>query len=79
MQGYNNIKINCYQAIHPGWMAMRKMYGNRKINHEKDRVTENKIMRLVFHDCVKYKGIEKTTYEKSPKNHNQYHRWHRRL
>lgn len=32
------------------------MYGKSEINKEKDRVTENKIMRLVFHDCVKYTG-----------------------
>ena len=43
--------------MHPDWNELRQMYGKSDVNSEKDRVTENKIMRLVFHDCVKYTGI----------------------
>ena len=38
------------QAIHPDWDVSKAMHG------DKGDVTENKILRLVFHDCTKYTG-----------------------
>ena len=42
------------QAIHPDWGVQYDMFGGNK--NGRDGVTENRILRLVFHDCVKYTG-----------------------
>ena len=41
------------QAIHPDWDVMKELYDAKG---GRSGVTENRIMRLAFHDCVKYKG-----------------------
>ena len=43
------------QAIHPDWAVKYEMFGENQ--QGRDGVSENKILRLVFHDCVKYTGI----------------------
>ena len=40
------------QAIHPDWETQYNMTGNGPFTGT--QVTENKIMRLAFHDCVRY-------------------------
>ena len=45
------------QAIHPDWAVQKQMFGSDLAQHYgRTAVTENRIMRLVFHDCVKYTG-----------------------
>ena len=44
------------QAIHPDWGVKHEMFGGNK--QGRHGVTENRLLRLVFHDCVKYTGIE---------------------
>jgi len=39
------------QAIHPDWDVMKELYDAKG---GRSGVTENRIMRLAFHDCVKY-------------------------
>ena len=43
------------QAIHPDWGVKNEMFGKQHFGVH--GVTENKLLRLVFHDCVKYTGI----------------------
>ena len=43
-----------HQAIHPDWDVQKDLY-NMKGNG-RTGITENRILRLVFHDCVKYTG-----------------------
>ena len=40
------------QAIHPDWGVQTDMFGKGRGGS----VSENRVMRLVFHDCVKYTG-----------------------
>ena len=47
------------QAIHPDWDVMKELYDAKG---GRSGVTENRIMRLAFHDCVKYKGNIITSY-----------------
>ena len=50
------------QAIHPDWEVQHDMFGNKI---REGQVSENRIMRLVFHDCVKYTGkrrLKKSRY-----------------
>ena len=42
-----------HQAIHPDWDVMKELYDAKG---GRSGVTENRIMRLAFHDCVKYTG-----------------------
>merc|ERR1719510_259381 len=42
-------RLRILQAIHPDWDVRKDMYGNSR-----QGTTENRIMRLVFHDCVRY-------------------------
>ena len=59
MQLTSNIK-----AMHPDWNEKKIMYGGNKnewnVNGNSpdglSDISENKIMRLVFHDCAKYTG-----------------------
>ena len=46
-------RFRILQAIHPDWWVKRDMYGDREYDRT---VTENRLMRLSFHDCVKYTG-----------------------
>ena len=48
------LKYLCPQAIHPDWNVQKDLY-NMKGNG-RTGITENRILRLVFHDCVKYTG-----------------------
>ena len=43
-------RLRILQAIHPDWGVQEDMFGIRK----SVVATENRIMRLVFHDCVRY-------------------------
>ena len=45
-------RLRILQAIHPDWEVKKEMYGKGEKN--KKGATENRIMRLVFHDCVRY-------------------------
>ena len=55
MQLTRNIK-----AMHPDWNEKKIMYGDKVNNGNSpdglSDISENKIMRLVFHDCAKYTG-----------------------
>ena len=55
MQLTRNIK-----AMHPDWNEKKIMYGDNVRNGNSpdglSDISENKIMRLVFHDCAKYTG-----------------------
>ena len=42
-----------HQAIHPDWDVMKELYDAKG---GRSGVTENRIMRLAFHDCVRYTG-----------------------
>ena len=42
------------QAIHPDWDVMKELYDAKGA---RSGVTENRIMILAFHDCVKYTGL----------------------
>ena len=51
-----SVVIMCHpQAIHPDWDVMKDLYDAKG---GRSGVTENRIMRLAFHDCVKYTGKE---------------------
>ena len=43
------------QAIHPDWEVQYNMTENSGAFDKSGHVTENKILRLAFHDCVRYK------------------------
>ena len=49
-------RLRILQAIHPDWNVQKEMYGisNGKAAYLYNGRTENKIMRLAFHDCVRY-------------------------
>ena len=50
-------RFRILQAIHPDWAVQKQMFGSDLAQHYgRTAVTENRIMRLVFHDCVKYTG-----------------------
>ena len=42
------------QAIHPDWEVQYNMYGRGNWGTHGKQVTENKMIRLAFHDCVRY-------------------------
>ena len=46
-------RLRILQAIHPDWDVKKEMYGRGKKRGSRYGATENKIMRLVFHDCVR--------------------------
>ena len=48
------LKYLCHQAIHPDWNVQKDLYNMKGAG--RSGMTENKILRLVFHDCVKYTG-----------------------
>merc|ERR1719192_700545 len=49
-------RFRILQAIHPDWDVQKEMYGVSGLLSTADHSlpSENKIMRLVFHDCVRY-------------------------
>merc|ERR1719341_2645517 len=48
----SSTRARILQAIHPDWDVMKELYDAKG---GRSGVTENRIMRLAFHDCVKYK------------------------
>ena len=46
-------RLRILQAIHPDWQVQTDMYGS-VIWRTAVKITENKVMRLVFHDCMRY-------------------------
>ena len=46
-------RFRILQAIHPDWSVKKDMYGDKEFARS---ITENRLMRLSFHDCVKYTG-----------------------
>ena len=49
-------RFRILQAIHPDWDVQKEMYGvsGMLTTREHSMPSENKILRLVFHDCVRY-------------------------
>merc|ERR1719232_487759 len=47
-------RLRILQAIHPDWNVQNDQYKMKGALIGRSGNTENKIMRLVFHDCVKY-------------------------
>ena len=45
------------QMFHPHWDWKKQMYGenNGPPKNPKTQITENRVLRLAFHDCIKYK------------------------
>ena len=48
------LKYLCHQAIHPDWNVQKDLYNMK--GRGRTGITENKILRLAFHDCVIYTG-----------------------
>ena len=46
-------RIRLLEAVHPDWRVSQTLYG---YGARTLRITENKILRLAFHDCAKYTG-----------------------
>merc|ERR1719192_1984236 len=47
-------RFRILQAVHPDWDVKKEMYGRGKGRGDRYGATENRIMRLAFHDCVRY-------------------------
>ena len=47
-------RLRILQAIHPDWDVQKDLYNMK--GKGRTGITENKILRLAFHDCVKYTG-----------------------
>ena len=54
-----------FKAVHPDWEVNKHLYG---FGAKPFIITENKILRLAFHDCAKYTG--RLNYRVSQKKEN---------